>query len=108
MPTVSLESFLKSLPESEQTAIANRFLELQEQMTMSDTTRSLTNVELGYPKLDPAPKPKALVAADLLKDNHPLHAAFKSWTIDKGTELTKRQATKFLAAHPSYRKASPV
>lgn len=43
----------------------------------------------------------AVSAADLLKDDHPLHAAFTKWVGDK--DATKRQAAKFLQAHPQYR-----
>ena len=40
-------------------------------------------------------------AAELLRSDHPLHASFVQWA--KGKPLTKRQARKFLAAHPMYR-----
>jgi hypothetical protein len=48
---------------------------------------------------------KPLVAADLLKSSHPLHNSFKAWTINRGTEPTKRQAAKFLQENPRYREA---
>jgi hypothetical protein len=54
------------------------------------------------------PQAKAVVAADLLKSAHPLYGAFQSWCIDKGVDSSRRQATKFLQAHPSYRTASPA
>jgi hypothetical protein len=46
-----------------------------------------------------------LAASDLLLDKHLLHNTFKAWCVEKGTELTRRQAAKFLQAHPAYRQA---
>jgi hypothetical protein len=65
-------------------------------MTVANTTRKLTGENLVSDT-----EPKVLVAADLLKEKHPLHNAFKAWCGEK--ELTKRQASKFLAAYPAYR-----
>jgi len=45
----------------------------------------------------------AVSAADLLDEKHPLHNAFVKWCGDK--DATKRQAAKFLQAHPQYREA---
>ena len=45
----------------------------------------------------------AVSAADLLKDEHPLRKAFVKWCGDK--DATKRQAAKFLQAHPQYKEA---
>ena len=47
----------------------------------------------------PAPAP-FLVAADILKGDHPLYAVFTAWL--DGQAPTKRQARKFLAAHSQY------
>jgi hypothetical protein len=43
----------------------------------------------------------AVCAADILKEDHPLHRAFVKWLGDKSP--TKRQAREFLKAHPQYR-----
>ena len=43
----------------------------------------------------------AVVAADVLKEDHPLHKAFVNWIGEK--VATKRQAREFLKAHPQYR-----
>jgi len=43
----------------------------------------------------------AVCAADILKDNHPLHPAFVKWVGDK--PITKRKAREFLKVHPQYR-----
>lgn len=40
-------------------------------------------------------------AADILSTNHPLHKIFIRFL--GGKEPTRRQARKFLAAHPQYR-----
>ena len=67
----------------------------------SSRTRTATAVEKA--KKD---EPKPLVAADLLKTDHPLHQPLVSWMADKGKELvTRRQARKFLAEFPHYRAA---
>jgi hypothetical protein len=42
-----------------------------------------------------------LSSAQLLKSDHPLHKGLVKFCGDK--EVTKRQASKFLAANPSYR-----
>lgn len=42
-----------------------------------------------------------VTAADVLKTDHPLNAAFVRWL--NGKDATKRQARKFLAAHPSFK-----
>ena len=47
--------------------------------------------------------PKPLVAADVMKSDHPLNGAFLAYVGDK--EPTKRQARAFLAANPAYRTA---
>lgn len=47
---------------------------------------------------------KPLVAADLLKSDHPLNKTFLD-SLSEGTEPTKRQARKFLAENPRYRTA---
>lgn len=50
-----------------------------------------------------------LVAADILKPDHPLHNAFlaflgsKSENTGEEIKMTKRQARKFLDSHPQYR-----
>jgi hypothetical protein len=49
---------------------------------------------------------KPLVASDLLKSAHPLHETFNNWCVQKSVEPSKRQARKFLDAHPAYRQAS--
>lgn len=43
----------------------------------------------------------AVAAADLLKADHPLHAALVAWL--NGKPATKRQAREFLKSHPQYR-----
>jgi hypothetical protein len=50
----------------------------------------------------PATPAPTVTAAAILKSDHPLNAAFSAWVIDRGQEPTKRQARKFLAAHPHY------
>lgn len=56
------------------------------------------------------PKERPLGPADILNTDHPLHGAFVGWLQAKSAKLeeplplTKRQARKFLAAHPCYRK----
>lgn len=47
--------------------------------------------------------PSSLTAADLLKDTHPLHAAFVKWGKAKGQEPSKRQGRKFLQTFPQFR-----
>ena len=42
----------------------------------------------------------AVVASDLLKQDHPLHKAFTAWLGDK--QATRRQARKFLSLNPHY------
>lgn len=51
------------------------------------------------------PKERTLVAADLLNPNHPLHLPLKRWVVsmNKGPELTKRKARKFLVAHKQFK-----
>ena len=44
---------------------------------------------------------RKLIAADLLNDEHPLHACFVRFC--KDAEPTKRQARKFLQKYPQYR-----
>lgn len=43
----------------------------------------------------------AVNAADILKEDHPLHRAFTKWLGDK--TASKRQAREFLQAYPQYR-----
>lgn len=42
----------------------------------------------------------AVTASEILKSDHPLNKAFTAWLGDK--QATRRQARKFLAAHPQY------
>lgn len=51
------------------------------------------------------PKARPLAAADLLKSDHPLHQSFLDFIQGLPVAATKRQARKFLAAHPQYRTA---
>lgn len=51
---------------------------------------------------------KPVVASDLLKSNHPLHNTFQNWCVERSVEPSRRQAAKFLQAHPSYRTTSPA
>lgn len=48
----------------------------------------------------------AVCAADLLKDDHPLHKVFVAWVGNKS--ITKRQAREFLKSHPQYREIRNV
>ena len=43
------------------------------------------------------------VAADLLKEGHPKHNAFRKWCLGRDKEITRRQARKFLQLHPEFR-----
>lgn len=45
----------------------------------------------------------AVSAADVLKADHPLNAAFVAWL--GGKSATSRQARKFLQSHSQYREA---
>ena len=51
----------------------------------------------------------AVSAADLFSVDHPLHKTWVKWLESNGKEFpkdgTKRQAAKFLQAHPQYREA---
>ena len=63
------------------------------------------------PKAPPAPKTRPLGPADIIQPSHPLYAPLVGWLQAKSQKLgrdedlpvTKRQARKFLAAHPQYR-----
>lgn len=48
----------------------------------------------------------AVSAADILKEDHPLHSAFVKWLGDKSA--SKRQAAKFLQVFPHYREVRDV
>lgn len=48
----------------------------------------------------------AVCAADVLKSDHPLNAAFVAWL--SGKPATKRQAREFLQHHPQYREVQNV
>lgn len=43
-------------------------------------------------------------AADIRKTDHPVNAHFVRWLTTQGTADTIRQARKFLAAHPYYKR----
>lgn len=49
---------------------------------------------------------RPLVAADLLKSDHPLHNAFTASCKAKGVEPTKRQAAKYLQRFKGFRRAA--
>jgi len=62
------------------------------------------------PRRPAPPKERPLGPADILATDHPLHGALVGWLQAKSAKLenplplTRRQARKFLAAHPAYRK----
>jgi len=57
------------------------------------------------------PKERLLGPADILASDHPLHGAMVGWLqaksrklgLDNALPVTKRQARRFLQAHPQYR-----